>query len=65
MAVRTEDMPKLDAIFQVRVPSHFKERVDRELSSLDKKRMNEQLLEVMARHLHLANFNPLDYLRQD
>jgi len=65
MTVPTKDMDKLDSVIPIRAPACLKNALETELTSLDRKRLNAEILELMARHIHYSRFNPLDYLRSD
>ncbi|NPV03847.1 MAG: hypothetical protein HPY67_03850 [Syntrophaceae bacterium] len=55
---------KLDAIYQVRLPSMTKSMVDR-LTAPWKKKLNAEILKTVSRVLHEANFRPSLYLKSN
>lgn len=55
---------KLDAIYQVRLPSLTKSMVDR-LPAPWKKKLNAEILKTVSRILHDANFRPSLYLKSN
>ncbi len=55
---------KLSATFTMRIPEPTKDSLDK-LNSSFKKKLNEELLLVMARILHEAAFDPSVYLRDE
>lgn len=65
MPMSLNEMDKLDAVVPIRAPKCLKDAIERDLGPVQRKAMNIELLEVMARHIHNSRFNPLDYLRTD
>jgi len=53
---------KLDAIYQIRLPSLTKSMIER-LPSPWKKKLNAEILKTISRVLHESNFKPSLYLK--
>lgn len=59
-----EKIDKLTETYSVRIPEILSEHL-KQLSPAMKKRLNEDLLLVMAKHVHEASFDPGIYLCAD
>jgi len=55
------EMDKRTEVFAIRIPKILKDRLDG-LPKAHKDGLNERLIIEMARTIHNANFNPIEYL---
>lgn len=58
------EIDKCDDLFQIRIPTVTKEFL-KKLSAKQQAELKEEILLIISKHIHMANFDPKTYLASE